>query len=507
MKSFKKVMLVIVCFALVAVIGVGILFFKKKENVPNAAGEKITQTKQQNVSGNSFIEEGTTTMSTVSQMPEFTLNRILMYVEEVYVAAGDTVAEGDALFKIAASGLEEAKAYYTRQITNAKDSLKEAEAAYESGKLDASYVKLDAETKAANAAAVLETSLAEVDAGVDEKYDKWQESAYKISAYRDNLYNNIYYVSAGIPEKEEAVKAAQNAYTQAQAAYMAAGITYEAAKQNFNAAVAELSAVAAGNGESSLTMEEAAEQVVTHYNILLTVEPLYESAERTGRELQQAKQTLEQANSNYQRNEEQAKKSLEQLESNVEALQENYEAALRDAETKKLKLQNEYELSILEGAYAINTYNKTIEKLEASVESAEKSLTNLQEEEAALLALEDGIVRADRSGTLASVTYDVSDVLFSSNAFVTYYETSVLTISVEIEQENIAKVAVGDEVSVQIGSNRSGNVTGKVASIASSATTGRSVSDVTYAVVIEIENANNRFSAGSSATVSFESGE
>ena len=124
-----------------------------------------------------------------------------------------------------------------------------------------------------------------------------------------------------------------------------------------------------------------------------------------------------------------------------------------------------------------------------------------------MLALEDGIVRADRSGILASVSYDVSDVLFSTTAFVTYYETSVLTISVEIEQENIAKVAVGDEVNVQIGSNRNGNVVGKVASIASSATTGRSVSDVTYAVVIEIENENNRFSAGSSATVTFESGE
>ena len=49
------------------------------------------------------------------------------------------------------------------------------------------------------------------------------------------------------------------------------------------------------------------------------------------------------------------------------------------------------------------------------------------------------IVASFAGGILASVSYDVSDVLFSSTAFVTYYETSVLTISVEIEQEKIAK--------------------------------------------------------------------
>ena len=77
----------------------------------------------------------------------------------------------------------------------------------------------------------------------------------------------------------------------------------------------------------------------------------------------------------------------------------------------------------------------------------------------------------------------------------------------EVEQENIAKIAVGDEVSVSISGNRRGNVTGTVASVASSATTGRSVSDVTYAVVISVDNSENALSAGSSATVIFEYGE
>ncbi len=507
MKNWKKLTSVIVCVALVGALGSGAGVYKISADARGTGDNMPGRSGQTETAGNSFTEEGTTSMSTVSQMPEFSLDRALMYVEEVYVSAGDTVSEGDALFKIADESMEDAKAYYEKAIKNAKDTLTEAKNSYESGKLDASYIKLDVEAAAANAATVLETSLAELEADINEKYEKWQETAYTIWAYNDNFYNNIYYTNSGILEKDTAANTAQEAYNTAQAAYNAAGITYEAAKQNFDTAVAELATVAAGNGDGMVTMEEAANQVVAHYNVLSTVEPLYNEAERTNRELQQAKQALEQAKSNYERTVEQAEKSLEQLEGSVDALEQNYETANREAETKRLELQKQYDTAILEGEYAQTTYNATVEKLEAAVESAQKSLDTLKEEQAALLALENGVVCADRAGTLASVSYEAEDILFSGTAFATYYETDILTISVEVEQENIARIAVGDEVSVEISGNRRGNITGTVASIATSATTGRSVSDVTYAVVIAIENERNMLSAGSSATVTFEYGE
>lgn len=442
---------------------------------------------------NSFTEEGTTSMGTISQMPEFSLNRALMYVEEVYVEAGNTVVEGDALFKIAEESMEDATAYYENAVAMAEDALEDAQVAYESGKLDASYVKLDAQTKAANAEITLENALTELEEDVQTKYKKWQDTAYAIAAYHDNFYNNLYYKNAGVDEKTAAVATAQQAYE-------AAGVTYEAANTALEEAMQVLVRVNNGETVEGMTLETAATAVAEAYSVLETVEPLYEALEQANRELQQAQQT-------YEKDTEQAEKVLEQLENNVDALQQNYESANREAETKKLELQNEYELSVLEGEYAQTVYDETVEALEEAVESAEKTLEDLQEEQAALLALEDGVVCATQSGTLASVTYGEDDVLFSGTAFVTYYETSVLTISVEVEQENIAKVAVGDEVSVSVSGNRRGNITGTVASIATTATTGRSVSDVTYAVVISIENENNMLSAGTSATVTFEYGE
>ena len=55
-----------------------------------------------------------------------------------------------------------------------------------------------------------------------------------------------------------------------------------------------------------------------------------------------------------------------------------------------------------------------------------------------------------------------------------------------------------------IAGNRDGAVTGTVSSIASSATTGGSVSNVTYAVIISIDNSDGRLGSGSSATVTFQ---
>ena len=501
MKGWKKALSVVGCLLLLGVLAVnaGMSVMQAEAFEPQNREAKEEQVLDENV----FVEEGTTSMGAISQTAEFSLSSALMYVEEVYVEVGSTVREGDVLFKIADDSMEDAKDYYAKAIATAQDTLKEAQVAYESGKLDAEYVKLDAVGTAEGAAATLESALEVLDADIQEKYEKWQETAYKIAAYHDNFYNNIYYKNSGIEEKDNVVVSAQTAYDEAKTAYDEAGSTYEDAKNAFDSAIAELTAVAAGTSENGMTMETTVAVVVDSYKRLAEIEPLYRTTEQASQKLNQAKQQLEQAKSEYERIEEQAKKSLEQLEETIDALEQNYETANREAETKRLELQKEYDTAILEGEYAQTVYNDTVEKLQKAVDSAKESLEKLQEEQEALLALEGGVVVANRSGTLAAVNYEAGDILFSNTPFVTYYDTTVLAVSVEVEQENISKIAVGDEVSVSVSGNRRGSVTGTVTSIASSATTGRSVSDVTYAVVISIKNERNGLSAGSSATVTF----
>lgn len=229
-----------------------------------------------------------------------------------------------------------------------------------------------------------------------------------------------------------------------------------------------------------------------------------QSADAAQSTLEQAQKEFDSAVETYNKNVEETNTEITELTDSLDDLKSDYEQAERDATMQKAELQNEYDTAVVEGKYAGSTYESTVSELESAVESAQDTLDTLKEEQTALLALENGVVTADEDGTIAAVPYEAEDTLQSGTAFVLYCDTQTIMISVEVPQENIAQVGVGDEVSVMIAGNRDGAVTGTVSSIASSATTGGSVSNVTYAVIISIDNSDGRLGSGSSATVTFQ---
>lgn len=229
-----------------------------------------------------------------------------------------------------------------------------------------------------------------------------------------------------------------------------------------------------------------------------------QSADAVQSTLEQAQKEFDSAVETYNKNVEETNTEITELTDSLDDLKSDYEQAERDATMQKAELQNEYDTAVVEGKYAGSTYESTVSELESAVESAQDTLDTLKEEQTALLALENGVVTADEDGTIAAVPYEAEDTLQSGTAFALYCDTQTIMISVEVPQENIAQVGVGDEVSVMIAGKRDGAVTGTVSSIASSATTGGSVSNVTYAVIISIDNSDGRLGSGSSATVIFQ---
>lgn len=413
---------------------------------------KDQNTDQQESTDGSFSEEGTTQIGTVSQMPEFTVNAVTMTVEEVYASSGDTVSIGDALFKLTDESMEAAKSYYEDAISDAENTLKTAEANLASGKLSAESTKQDADLTAQTAADSYQAQVDALDAAVEEKKEAYDEAVEQISEYQTKIDNNDYYVECAIDEKKAAVDAATTALAQAQ---------------------------------DTLTQAQ-------------------QSADAAQSTLEQAQKEFDSAVETYNKNVEETNTKITELTDSLDDLKSDYEQAERDATMQKAELQNEYDTAVVEGKYAGSTYESTVSELESAVESAQDTLDTLKEEQTALLALENGVVTADEDGTIAAVPYEAEDTLQSGTAFALYCDTQTIMISVEVPQENIAQVGVGDEVSVMIAGNRDGAVTGTVSSIASSATTGGSVSNVTYAVIISIDNSDGRLGSGSSATVTFQ---
>ena len=311
----------------------------------------------------SFSGTGTTQVKTESQLPDFSVNAVTMMVEEVYVEAGSTVAEGDALFKIDDESMADAKAYYEDAISDAETALQSAKIDFESGVLEA---------ESANSALQL-------------------------------------------------------------------------ANQTFQKAVEE-------------------------YNTKVT----------------------------------EANEKIAELTDELEELSDACDEAERNETTAQPALLQQYEEAVLEGKYADTEYEASLETLQSAVDEAQDTLDELKEQQSALLAIEDGVVCADRDGTLASVTYEAGDTLIKNTAFASYYDLDTILISVEVSQNDIAKLAVGDTVQVQISGSRMGAIDGTVYSIASEKTSGGSMSNVTYAVIVAVDNTDGTLTTGVQATVKFE---
>ena len=454
-----------------------------------------------------FEEEGTTQVSAVSQIPEFSVGTVKLIVDEVYVEAGDTVEEGDALLKLTDESVEEATAYYEKAVATAESALTTAQADYESGKLDAEYDKQDSTLALESAETTYNTAISDLDIDLADKKEAYEEASESLETYQSNLENNTYYTNAGIESKEEAVSEAEEANETAQKTLSDAVEDYQSATENFETLLKKIN-----NSDSDDVSDLKSEisELASSYEILKSVANTYDTASETAtaasNALQQANETLAAAQKEYEENQTTAEEKVTELSTSVTELEEKYNTALLAYDTQKLAIQNTYDAAVLEGNSAESVYQAALVKLQASVDEAQETLDELKEEQAAFLALENGVITAEQAGTLTSVTYEAGDTLFSNVAAVSYYSTGTITISVEVDQSDIAKIEVGDEVSVAISGSRD-SLTGTIQSIASSATTGGSVSNVTYAVVIAIDNSDGRLSSESSAEITFEYGE
>lgn len=471
--------------------------------------EEDTQIDETDEDG-SFSGTGTTQVKTESQLPDFSVNAVTMTVEEVYVEAGSTVAEGDALFKIDDESMADAKAYYEDAISDAETALQSAQINFESGVLEAESELSSTKLAADTAQDTYDAAVSELSVKTSEAQEAYDEAVEEISDYQDAIDNGTYYTQVGINEKQSAVDAAQAALTEKQTQLSDAQSSSQAAKETYAADMANLKTQIEA-GASYTDLAALADQLAADYTAVQeAADALSQSqteAESANSALQLANQTFQKAVEEYNTKVTEANEKIAELTDELEKLSDACDEAERNETTAQPALLQQYEEAVLEGKYADTEYEASLETLQSAVDEAQDTLDELKEQQSALLAIEDGVVCADRDGTLASVTYEAGDTLIKNTAFASYYDLDTILISVEVSQNDIAKLAVGDTVQVQISGSRMGAIDGTVYSIASEKTSGGSMSNVTYAVIVAVDNTDGTLSTGSQATVTFETEE
>ena len=449
----------------------------------------------------SFSGTGTTQVKTESQLPDFSVNAVTIMVKEVYVEAGSTVAEGDALFKIDDESMADAKAYYEDAISDAETALQSAKIDFESGVLEAESELSSTKLAADTAQDTYDAAVSELSVKTSDAQEAYDEAVEEISDYQDAIDNGTYYTQVGINEKQSAVDAAQAALTEKQTqlsedAY-AADMANMKTQIEAGASYTDLAALADQLAADYTAVQEAADALSQSQT----------EAESANSALQLANQTFQKAVEEYNTKVTEANEKIAELTDELEELSDACDEAERNETTAQPALLQQYEEAVVEGKYADTEYEASLETLQSAVDEAQDTLDELKEQQSALLEIEDGVVCADRDGTLASVTYEAGDTLIKNTAFASYYDLDTILISVEVSQNDIAKLAVGDTVQVQISGSRMGVIDGTVYSIASEKTSGGSMSNVTYAVIVAVDNTDGTLSTGSQATVTFETEE
>lgn len=174
---------------------------------------------------------------------------------------------------------------------------------------------------------------------------------------------------------------------------------------------------------------------------------------------------------------------LEEAELNYSTIEANLKIAKNNLTTGSIEAKQTYENAMTNYQYADQLYEIDTDGLEDDLNDEKETL---EDAEAALAAFDeqigDGVVYSEYAGTLISLACSEGDTLTDEMTLATFADTENITMAVSVSQEDISEISVGDGVSIELTAYKNETFAGEVSSIATSATAGSST--VNYEVTV-----------------------
>ena len=346
-------------------------------------------------------------------------------IEEIYAASGQRVTEGEELLKFTEDSVEAVRALLQNAVVEAQADYAEAESTYELSLLEAQT-----------------------------DYDTQKISASYASSIRNtsasSVANNVTSLQVQLEQKQANTASLQEKLTETQEDYQDALEDYEAAKEGYEGAGTD-------NTVNFMTIQ----------NGYLSARSKY----------QQAKSALTQAED-----------ALSENESAITDLQNQLAAAQAKQKIDKLDTEETYQEAVITGQNAQTTYNAAVEDLKETLQEAEETKEKREEQ---LQAFEDfvgsdGIIYATEDGVITEVSYEAGDRLTTTGALSSYATSDDMRISVDVTQEDIVDLKVGDAVDITFTAYPEDSYTGSILSINTTATSDYS-NTVSYTVEISVD--------------------
>ncbi len=411
---------------------------------------------------------GVTSVGMVSETFEVENLTNVLYVEEVYISSGDEVAEGDVILKLDEDSVAEA-------LEVLKEALNDAELAYRTGLIEYQQSLITAEYD-------LNLALA--------------NGEYAQTSY-DNTVANL---TSSVERAQEALDEAQEQIAEYEA-LINSGDYYS----YYN--VGELLALYEENLEllvyyielwdldwSSVTGSGGMGNSAASDDRLLVAQEIYAMLELNEEDYEEALASYEDAVENAQTNLQSLKLSLSSLKEALAEAQENYDTQVLQA---KLTLES----SLASASRAESDYETAVESAESTYESLLDAYEDAQENlELFEELVGDGYYYAQSSGSVLSLSLREGSYLSSESVILIYRDSEEITVTVSVDQADIASVSVGETVYVQ--STESGLYTGTVTAV-NPISSSSSRASVTYDVTVTLSSDTQELSSNETVTVIF----
>ena len=363
-------------------------------------------------------------------------------IEEAYVVVGQKVAAKDAIYKITQESIDDIRRKLEANVTDLEIALSEAKLSYNLDVLNAQYDYKKTLTKLNSASGTYNNEVAQANDEVAQLYatiDARNLEIISLQAELDEILESDDYETI-IEDYEELKSTVEAIGTDNVLVYIPYETKYLEAKTKYDNLMNQIDQLETGIITSTET-------------VLDTLEEL---------------------------NDVQARLSLE----NMEATQD-YETTSLDGQLAK----SEYE-------HSIGALEETVNTAQTELEDASEQLADFEE------FVGDGIVYADSDGLIMSMEYEADDYLITTGSLFTYTTEDALTLTVDVSQEDISDIGVGDSVSILFTAYPDTAYTGEVSSVTTTATSDTATT-ISYPVTIHILGDTSKLYDGMTGDVTF----
>lgn len=404
-------------------------------------------------------------------------------IEEVYAVSGEEVTAGDKILKLTEDSVAEARKELERTLRDAELSYRTGKIEYEQNLITAEYTKDSAILTGQQAKEVYDETVASLQSAVTKAEEELQEAEDDIAEYESYVNDGSYKSYFKVDEYQAIYDENLKALTDKMDEW---GVSWSQVTGGGGS-------VQIGGGAGSNMQSRG----TSNASILAS---LYSVLEQNLKDLEEAQEKYDDAVTN-------ASFNLQTLQLKLPSLQQAVTEAKENKEIQQAQAKLTYETALSTADRAESDYNTTVEKAESDLAALKSTYEDAKENlELFESSVGDGYFYASEDGTILWTVVRADQNLTSDAVVFVYSNPRELTVTVSVDQADIAKLTVSDSAYVQSSAN--GGFTGEITAI-DPVSSSDSRTSVTYSVTVKImtedeENENSSsLSANESVTVIF----